>query len=420
MSGDPIARAAGGWLLGLVFCGWSASYLWSSVGLAPIGYAAALAWLPFIVAAFLFSRRYRALSMLLVPLILLFGVVLIANFYFDQRHPYGLELYGKTLFYVPVALLAGAATGTVLADRAVAIGFAKATGYGFAAFVITYAMYALSKGWRPGQLLLGTDVGEYYQGISRLLAVAVLALAALRPVINNVVVWICMPVGVVLVSAFLGAGALLGVLLAFLWLLAASGRASPFARLAGLFAVAVVVGALVYAFVAFDLFGPLLQFEERLAGKADSVAYGYESRPWLMLQGLKLWSSGTIEFLFGPGLLRYSCHVGHCVDFRHPHNLVILFLVWFGIMSIPFLIALAGAAWRALGLLRSEHPVNHLFGLLFVNYGALSLLGGDLEQNRHLFYVAGVTWALASSVRRRRPIVSRRGASAGLGVGVSK
>lgn len=398
-----------GFMLSILFFVWSANYFWASIDAAWIGRAADLAWLLFLISVFMLSTSYRAVVLQIAPWLLLFGVILLTKCIFDMEHPYKLELYAKTLFYVNLATLAGVSLAVTISEEPVRTAFSKTTGYLFAGFVFLYLAYIASTGWRPGQLILNTDFGQYYQGISRLIAVAILVLASVRFLVGNLLVWICMPIGLVVIVSFLGAGALIGIALAFLWLIAAPLQSGRAAKITGIVAVIIVLGVFYIAATHLDVIGPILQFASRLTEKADVPFYDFESRPWLMIEGLNLWVDNTASFLFGPGLLRYSCHVGYFDDLRHPHNIVILLLVWFGVLSIPFMLMLVHTGRCARRLLQNADPTGNMMALLFFNYTAMAMIGGDLEQNRHLIFVAAASWVMGRSPITARRWVSRLG-----------
>jgi hypothetical protein len=393
-------------IMAAMFFVWSASYFWGAIGASWLNGLSAFVWL--IVALFSFvvigsSRRNMKPPILLA---LGFSLVLVAAFLFDTWHPYKIELYLKTFLFVVASLSGGAAFFSILNLQFVnERDFSQWIGILSGLFVVGYFSYAVTLGWRPGATLLGTDLGDFYQGMSRLLSFAVVVVAAVSSTLNMLFVFVVLLTAFILILAFNSAGALLGLMIALMWLAISSirnGRGHWAARSLGM----IIIGCVfVYCIVLFDITTVVDGFADGLMHKVSSEGVDYHSRPWLILSGLTFWTSSLNNFLFGPGALNYSCAVDYCVGYRHPHNLFVLGAVWFGVPSVPLSVFWITTAYRSIKYLMRRNLAYSLFPLLYLNYFLLSMVGGDWEQNRHLFFCAGFVWAMFIYDKRRQQLL---------------
>ena len=165
---------------------------------------------------------------------------------------------------------------------------------------------------------------------------------------------------------------------------------TPFRLLLG----ATLICLIAYAVVLIGSQELLHSFALRLSGKAHTSVFDYQSRPWLMMQALRLWLATAGSFVFGPGIMTYSCSVDYCSAYRHPHNLFLLGFVWFGLLFVPFCVLLLRTLVVATRQLRTNSTPKQFVASLFLNYFLLAMVGGDFEQNRHLLFLAGALAAL--------------------------
>src|SRR5690606_36719201 len=117
-----------------------------------------------------------------------------------------------------------------------------------------------------------------------------------------------------------------------------------------------------------------------------SVYNTYDSRVWLMLKGIALWQyGGFFELIFGSEPVNYSKLAGYFNSYRHPHNLFVLLLTWFGLFSIPCVFFILKYIYLAIDCFLKSNMLFYLAGLL-IYFFPLSIAGGDLEQNCHFIF----------------------------------
>jgi hypothetical protein len=67
------------------------------------------------------------------------------------------------------------------------------------------------------------------------------------------------------------------------------------------------------------------------------------------------------------------------------------FIILFGVFGIPIILFVLYLSLIALKYyLFSSHVLESLLGALFLNFFLLSMIGGDIEQNRHLIFIASL------------------------------
>lgn len=381
-------------LIIVIFFIWTSSFLWPSIiGLDWINRIAEVGWLAIVFIAFINSPQYRSILLKLLPFISLFGLLLTITFLFDDEHSYKIELYSKTFLYSTFGFIAGIVFAKHFkVNEKEADNFLMFLGWSFALLVILYSFYAAFVGWNPSiSALQIEEIGQYYQGISRLMAVSALILVTARAYLPTPVFLISFLLCVINIVSLGGIGALSGLVLAIFWLLRSFiTDAQRKIRLINILYLVVSFSLIVYVTLNIDMVNNYNMFVQRIIGKIYFDWGEYETRPWLMLKGLEMWSSGSIgDFIFGPGPIKYCNSVGYVIEYRHPHNLFVGGVVWFGLFSIVFGAYVIVTFIRSVSLLFLKHKITNFVTLMFINYFLLSMVGGDFEQNRHFFFMLG-------------------------------
>jgi len=388
-------------LFAALFFIWTANYLWATTEMWWLARVSDVIWSILVALFFLKVASYRSVVIKTVPLFLFFLCLICSHYIFDADHPYKTSLYSKTVFYVLVSVSSGCLLGQMLSSNEKrARIFMRYISWSFALLIIAYTIYSFTLGWNIVGSMLATEIGQYYQGISRLIATALIVVVSGKRYLPWPVLLLCIILGSLLIISFSGGGALIGVGLAAFLLFYSSMRGQNKISIKGLVGSVFIVSILVLALVVLDVGEVLSAYQERIFDKMNIDFSEYQSRPWLMAQGVKLWLEGPANLLVGMGILNYSLAVDYWAEYRHPHNLIILLLVWFGMFSIPIIVAIISCAKRALGLLKSRSVLQNCASILFFLYLALSMIGGDIEQNRHLFFMCGFVFSLSMSVKK--------------------
>lgn len=330
-----------------------------------------------------------------VPIAGLVSAICFAWLKDDWSSPYTHVLYAKTLFYVPLSVLFA---GQIVAELAVmpldGRRYLQETLYGWTvAAVWALFLYLIFRyGWMPGQTLIGREIGEAYQGLSRFLGLAFLLLLFLgharRAFLTGGTIVLC----VTMIVAFNSMGAAFAILLAMaVW---------PFVYLQGEekkgIAIIVVAAIIVIIYMAApEVAG--WEATDRFFQRATDKVIGWDSsvgRYQLMTEAVRLWFGGLSGFVFGPGAIEYACDVGFCSDYRHPHNYFANLVIWFGIFAIPMMLFVGAQLCKAMRLMYRVRDEIRIFYILLSYYGFLAMIGGDFEQNRAFVFFLTVGFLL--------------------------
>lgn len=383
---------------------WTLNYFWPTVGLSALARVADVFWLLLILNCVVVSSGFRRASLRLAPWVVLFWCLLCIAFIGDELADYRLTLYAKTAAYVPIGLFGGMALVHKVRMRERRwIVVVRALAWSLGLWVLGYLGWAMTLGWAPGTTLLTTSLAEHYQGSSRIMGtaaiVAVAAKSQLPPLYTLVVVGAC----ILGVLSFSGMGAAGGIIIAVAWYVWSQDTRHQAVRLLlRMLAGAVALFAGYIAVTRLELFTTYDAFFRRLTRKVVGATAGNEqSRYWLMTRGIEEWLSGGIKnFIVGPGPVSYARAIGYESGYRHPHNLFVAGVVWFGVLSLPLALIMLRTLPLAIRRLISHDAFSQVIALLFAFYFGLAMIGGDLEQNRFFFLLVGAVWYISFS---RRP-----------------
>lgn len=408
----------------VIFLIWTFNFLWPSIGMRLISRFGDIGWLLIITICFFASGKFRIILVKVFPFYAFFWILLLLSFLNDGEHPYKVELYFKTAFYVPLAFTAGIvfASHFFLKKQQSFDYFIFFLGWATVLLVFMYSLYAVMLGWRIGQSLLGVDIGSYYQGISRIMAVSAMIVVVARSKLPEPIVLVTLALCLIIIIGFSGMGGMIGVLFAIVWFLRTTFfnieiKNSILKKTFAFFAILF----LVFITINIGEGDANVRFARRLLEKFSQDGIdGSQGRGWLMLQGVALWMSGSLgDFMSGPGLINYSNSIGYFQDYRHPHNLFINGVVWFGAFFIPCMLLLAVILLKALKFIFINNTFINFVSLMFLNYFMLAMIGGDFEQNRHLFFMMGSVFYCSLLMKRTSSNKSDRMEVAGLNKGVS-
>lgn len=387
-----LASIKGG-LLAVLFFVWTSSYLWGSFELGWISRFTEIIWL---IVSLWMLRTNKCLRTTLrrnIWWLLYLAALLVVWFPRDVQYPYALRLYFKTGFYVLLGFLIGSVVGiSLVANTRLRDTFVNVLSITVMIFIVVFFVLARRSGWTPRELLLSTGLAQYYQGMSRLIGVSFIILLVLR---KYAFALLSFPVVILVVFAFRGGGGIIAILLAFFWFLVLLLREHQ-GKYLGKRVGWMALFSLGSYFLIVSYRAIFLSSYTHLVAKFTASGQT-QTRLWLMKEGVNLWLSSIKNFIFGPTVLTYACHVGYCESYRHPHNIVILLLVWFGVFSFPLFVPLyiicKDAFSYFLSLIGRYVYLDFAFAL-FLYYLVLSLIGGDIEQNRHLFSSAAMAYTM--------------------------
>lgn len=339
----------------------------------------------FLVLGKTWFRSARA-EIFFVCISVLFSLVVLA-FLRDRIATYGNVLYLKTAFYLWFAIFLGLAVNQyIMLSAARQSLFVSCFGWGAVLLIGFIFVLALKESWAPGRVLLGSYIGDAYQGVSRVIALCILFAVLLRRSLPSLILVPGVLVGLLLLLSLNSFGAFFAVALAV-------GVLLKDAVFDGKVFLGYFIASLIVAGLCFLYFGGVEQlFNEkfwiRFYGKFDVEEAGDQSRFALITKGFELWLNNPDSLLFGVGPMNYACAVGYCDEYRHPHNLIADLLVWFGVFGILvfgyifYVLIIAAKLYLSPGCV-----FENFVGALFLNSFFLAMVGGDLEQNRHLIFM---------------------------------
>lgn len=376
--------------LSLLLFLWLTGFFWQILGLDLLVRVVESFLLIFILSVLSRSSFKIPRVSLFLACLLGFLLFILISFAHDRGADYIETLYLKTLGYLLLSIFLGLSVCRYLGhDATRRTAFLRSLGASSVLLIGFVFALALKESWRPGAVLLGTYLGDAYQGVSRVVGLCILLAVALRQSLPALS-WLLGAIGGLLLLFSLNSfGAFFSVILAAGLILR---KATSDSRSIALFFFTFLAGA---AFLALN--AGLLEsvsnegFWVRLQGKFDGSASDEQSRLMLMVAGLELWIKDFVSFMIGVGPMNYACNVGFCDGYRHPHNLFVNFLIWFGVFGIPIILFVLYLSLIALKYyLFSSHVLESLLGALFLNFFLLSMIGGDIEQNRHLIFIASL------------------------------
>lgn len=377
---------------------WLMTFVFMVFSLSWVPRFAELLILSIAVVGFFWGGRFISIPAFIFVVFLMILIVL--SYVFDQPALYSKELYLKTLYYLVLCSLGGVVYSRILffGDNYILACKVLAWLAVITIFSLFFGLYYFI-GWRLGGTLIGTEFGEYYQGLSRAIAMCVLLIVCVRVYLPVALVLVSLFVSVFLILGFNSMGALLGFFVSFLYYICSVARAGFF-RFSISFSFVLLVLAVAFFSVNLDETPVVARFLERLAEKFhSSAASSGENRLWLMLQGLSLWFDNLLYFFRGAGPMTYACEVGYCDSYRHPHNLFVMLAVWFGLLSFPISFAVIYLFFKAVGVILRQ-GYGSVIAAIFMYLFLLSLIGGDIEQNRHLIFFSFALWGISTNRSR--------------------
>ena len=373
---------------------WLSSFAFVSIFSESFGRFAEFLILSFIGLSF-FSNKISHYSINKKVVLIAIYFLIIITFSFAREILYGYVnnytyiLYFKTFFYTLLSL--------VFASRLFSVSrdfyffekiFLKAIIYSIVVCMFFFIPYFYSIGWTIGDSFLYTELGEDYQGLSRVFGFFLLALFFLRKYFRFYIVYPLLFLCVILVFSFNSFGVFLSILVIFLYYIC---KLKSFKHLASLlFLLLIIYNSINYFNVLnLELINDLVS---RGGGKIDGGDLE-EGRLWLVQQAYSLWHSDLYSFVFGPGPINYACHVNYCDTYRHPHNIFLLMLTWGGLASLPLIMTIIYITFILIKIfIKTDNPFLIFVSSLTLYYLLLSFIGGDIEQNRFLIFLMLFTY----------------------------
>lgn len=369
---------------------WLTGFFWQFIGLDLLVRSAELCLLVFsfrilIKSSFSLPRS----SLFFIAFSIILSLVLI-TFLRDRNAPYTDVLYIKTFFYIVFSIFLGLAVYRYIeySDIRKSV-FLKCLGIFSLLLIGLVCVLAVLESWKPGRLLIGSYIGDSYQGVSRVIGLCVLFVVLLRRSLSSILSLSASIIGLTLLFSLNSFGAFFSIFLAASVLLKdAISDTRKF--LAYLFIFLALISVVVFYLGGFEQFFNDL-FWARLQEKLEFGEGDEQSRLVLAMKGFEFWLSDPASFLIGYGPMNYACAVGYCDEYRHPHNFIAELLTWFGIFGA----LIAGYIFYILYIAMrfyfySKSFFENVIGVLFINYFLLAMIGGDLEQNRQFIFFASL------------------------------
>lgn len=314
-------------------------------------------------------------------IIILFSFV--RELLYGYINDYTYTLYFKTFFYSLLSL--------VFANRLFLVSrdyeyfedvFSKVFVYSVFISIIVFLFYFYSIGWSVGTSFLFTEIGERYQGLSRVFGLFLLILFFLKDKSSVLLIYFFIVISVILIFSFNSFGVFFSIVTIIIYYVCKIKKINYLLSLMILS---------IFTFYIVDFFNLLdseliVNLVSRGENKANSGNLE-EGRSWLIEQAYDLWRSDIYSFVVGTGPIKYACYVGYCDTYRHPHNIFLLMLTWGGLASLPLILTIVYIAFI---LIKIFIKTSNFF-LLFISsltlyYLSLSFIGGDIEQNRFLIF----------------------------------
>lgn len=342
----------------------------------------------FIIAFSFFVLIFRKVRVpkVYVALFLIFILMIFFSYfrdiYYKVDNIYTLELYIKTLFYLALAFLSS--YSLVCIYNEIDLKLFNRLLVCSSIFILLYLVYLLYlEGWVFGTSLLNTNFGEFYQGLSRVLSTIFIILFVLRGEVNKFILIFILIFLIFILISFNSMGAFLFLVPFFLYFLLNIINLN----IKFIIFTILVFASCIFVYLYMDLGDSevYVKFLDRANSKVDSDVE-YQNRTWLQNQGLYLWMNSPFNLFFGPGPSMYSCFVDYCLSYRHPHNLFVLLLVWFGLLAVYPIIFIFKSLKNSIVFLGSKSVDLNLFGFIYIYLLMLAMVGGDIEQNRSLIF----------------------------------
>uniref|UniRef100_UPI003341D0B0 hypothetical protein n=1 Tax=Castellaniella defragrans TaxID=75697 RepID=UPI003341D0B0 len=373
-------------VLSFFFFAWMISFFWGFLGYEWIIRGIELA-VPVLSLIYLFSlKRKIKITIPAIALYVYIMMMMAIAYLADVKTPYTGTLYLKTIYYFISASVSSYAFYEYLTRRRDRISeFCSLIPFFSACVIVAICILAFQLSWRPGQSLIGTYIGDSYQGVSRVLGLCVLIMACFRREVIFFMRWPIILVGILLLFALQSFGAFFAVILAAVFY----ARYHVGIRSWVFICLALLMLVVVFPFP--EWLGSLdkNKFIDRFYGKLQFSSLGVEQdRLWLMTAGLKQWVGDIESFIFGVGPMKFACNVGYCDAYRHPHNIFVGVVVWFGVTGVPLAYIVIRALIKSIaGFLLSNEPFMIFISGITLNCFLLSFVGGDFEQNRQLIFL---------------------------------
>jgi len=301
----------------------------------------------------------------------------------DTYHAEKDLVYFKTIMqYISSYCLAAILYAAMRSDTSRQNGIALATSVFSLLMIVVLVVELLGVKWGLSQTALFTDYAEYYQGLSRTITLLGLVVMTVFHEKSYIVSSVVLVFTSVLTISFISFGAMFGMLISFGLYVKATAAGGV---IRSVLKAALLIACVLVVFIAIQNYIDALV--NRFYLKLDVADYE-QSRISLSLLGVSLWWNDIMSFLFGPGPMNYAVKATGGGYYRHPHNVISLLLVWYGVMGLPIIYILFSSMWRCLSLMASSTNFRLLLSLIFVNQLVLSFIGGDIEQNRVLITMA--------------------------------
>lgn len=326
----------------------------------------------------------------------------------DVEAPYKDVLFLKTSYYIFFGIFSGVAFFDYFYKyKGRQEIFCRCNAIFSVIIIFWVLLLALQISWFPGLSLLGTYIGDSYQGISRIVSLCVLISICLNRYLPILIVIIAVFSGLLILLSLNSFGAFFAIILAAVFL----ARQKIYAGISHFLIFGVVVSLSIGFIVFFVDISDITVFKslgERLQGKLLSQSVDdQQGRIWLMSAGLNFWISDVWSFVFGYGPMNYACSVGFCDAYRHPHNILVEVLVWFGLAGIPLILILMWMFYKSLFyFFMSKSSFTLVISAISLNCTLLALIGGDFEQNRYLIFISSVIIGFHISNKRFKEKVS--------------
>ena len=295
---------------------------------------------------------------------------------------YSFELYFKTIFYSMLAFSFARCLSYILKLQSDLVNtHLKYFAFLTCGFSLFFFLYFLKNGWHVGESLIYSNYANYYQGLSRVFGLFLIIIFFLREYLNFVLFILSLSLCLILIFSFNSFGVFFSIIVIAVYLFSNIFKFKNF----------IIIFSCLFFIVNSTLFFSDSKLMNDLLNRAISKmeeGNTEDGRYWLVMQAYELWTSNLYNMLIGAGPIHYASKVGFSSSYRHPHNSIMLLLIWFGVLSLPYIIIIVFSFLKVLNTyIKSTNTVNLLISSLLLYYLLLSLIGSDIEQNRHLLFL---------------------------------
>lgn len=326
-----------------------------------------------------YIKKYYFVSLIIL---LNFIFLIILKYLFDYKISYTSLVYFKTVYYLIFSILMSITYSSMFINSD--IGIRKRIIQTIVTYCVltTLALFIYLRvrySWEPGKALYYYDVGKYYQGMSRASGLLFLIILLCKKYVMKIFWLVTLIINLLLIVSFNGGGALFAIFIGLtFYLLNYRVKVTEFLTLVASF-------IWFYLFISnsdsFDLFTN--RMNNKLSSDEDTF-----TRSWLVEKGIELWWNDTNNFIFGSGIVHYSCYIDNCLTYWHPHNFFVLLITWFGLFSLPLILLIVILTICIFIRTITTKDLSHVtIYAVYLYYFLLSMVGGDIEQNRHFIFL---------------------------------